>query len=116
MFGKSVTDLQKNVYVGRNSVNGTLNYVSNYTGFSSKPEEQSGNYLALHCTVPEAPDATIAVEVVGGTSGPVTLTDDGLIVDRIANTKQKIRVVASKEGYDSVTRTFSLTELNLASE
>ena len=114
LFGKTVNDLQSNITVSGSAITGDLKYVSDYTGFSSKVEEQSGNYLALHCTVPGVDDATITVEVVGGTSGPVTLTDDGLIVDRIANTNQKIKVVASKEGCTPVTKTFNLTGLNLA--
>ena len=114
LFGKTVNDLQSNITVSGSAITGDLKYVSDYTGFSSKVEEQSGNYLALHCTVPGVDDATITVEVVGGTSGPVTLTDDGLIVDRIANTNQKIKVVASKEGFTPVTKTFNLTGLNLA--
>lgn len=113
LFGKTVDELQSGVSVGTNAITGTLLYVDDYTGFSSKVEEQSGNYLALHCSVPLASDATITVEVIGGTSGPATLDDDGLIVDRIANTSQKIKVVASKTGYESVTKTFNLTGLTL---
>ena len=115
LFGKTVSDLQEDIIVSGSAITGTLKYVSDYTGFSSKPEEQSGNYLAIHCTVPQATDATITVEVVGGTSGPTRLGDDGIIVDKIANTSQKIKVVASKTGYTSVTKTYSLTGLTLAS-
>ena len=76
---------------------------------------QSGNYIAIHNTVPDTTGATITVEVVGGTSGPRTLDSDGIIVLRIANTSQKIKVVASKDGLATVTKTFSLTGLTLAS-
>lgn len=116
LFGKTVTDLQENVVVGRNDITGTLKYVTGYTGFSSKPEEQSGNYLVIRSEVPDAEDATITVEVVGGTKGPVTLDSDGIMVARIANKQQKIRVVASLDGYDFYTRTFVLSGLTLASE
>lgn len=115
LFGKVVSDLQSDVSVGASGITGTLKYVSNYTGFSSKTSEQSGNYLAIHCTVPDTTGATITVEVVGGTSGPSTLDADGIIVDKIANRNQKIRVVASKEGFASVTKTFTLTGLTLQS-
>lgn len=116
LFGKTVTDLQENVVVGRNDITGTLKYVTGYTGFSNKPEEQSGNYLVIRSEVPDAEDATITVEVVGGTKGPVTLDPDGIMVARIANKQQKIRVVASLDGYESYTRTFVLSGLTLASE
>lgn len=116
LFGKTVTDLQENVVVGRNDITGTLKYVTGYTGFSNKPEEQSGNYLVIRSEVPDAEDATITVEVVGGTKGPVTLDSDGIMVARIANKQQKIRVVASLDGYEPYTRTFVLSGLTLASE
>ncbi len=116
LFGKSVTELQSNVAINGSSITGTLNYVTGYTGFSSKVEEQSGNYLVTHSSVPGVDGVTITVEVVGGTSGPSTLDADGLIVDRITSTTQKIRVKASKDGYATVTKTFDLTGLTLASE
>lgn len=116
LFGKVVSDLQSNVSVGASGITGTLKYVSNYTGFSSKTSEQSGNYLAIHCTVPSANDATITVEVVNGTAGERTLEADGLIVLRIADkTTQSIRVKAKKTGLDTVTKTFNLTGLTLES-
>ena len=43
VLGKATSDLQDNVVVGANSITGTLKYVTGYTGFSSKVEEQSGN-------------------------------------------------------------------------
>lgn len=113
MFGKHINDLQSNVAVSGTGVTGTLKYVSDYTGFSSKVEEQSGNYLGLHAEVPEAEDATISVKV----TKPVTLDSDGDIVLRIADkSTQTVTVVASKEGYDSVTKVFSLTGLTVEPE
>lgn len=115
LFGKVVSDLQSNVSVGASGITGTLKYVSGYTGFSSKTSEQSGNYLAIHCTVPSANDATITVEV-NGTAGERTLEADGLIVLRIADkTTQSIRVKAKKTGLNTVTKTFTLTGLTLES-
>ena len=113
LFGKTVNDLQTNVTVGTDAITGTLQYVTDYTGFSSKVEEQSGNYLAIHCAVPEADDAEITVELVGGTSGPRKLDADGLIVLLIRNTNQSVKVVTTKAGFDSVTKTFALTGLTL---
>lgn len=87
-----------------------MKYVDDYTGFSSIVEEQSGNYLALHAEVPELPEATISVKV----TNPVTLDADGDVVLRIADkSTQTVTVVASADGYDSVTKVFSLTGLNV---
>lgn len=115
LFGKTVTDLQENITVSGSAISGTLKYVSDYTNFSSDVSQQSGNYLVTHWSVPGVSGVTITVEVVGGTAGARTLEADGLIVDRIASTFQKLRAVASKEGYASVTKTFTLTGLTLAS-
>jgi hypothetical protein len=115
LFGKVVGDLQTGVTVSSDGISGTLKSVSDYTGFSSDVSMQSGHYLAIHCAVPDMADATITVEIVNGFSGPRTLDTDGLIVLRIADKDtQSIRVVASKEGFAPVTRTFSLSELTLA--
>lgn len=110
LLGKSVTDLQQNVKIGASAITGTSKYVTGYTGFSSKPEEQEGNYLAIHCAAPEAD--RITVELVGGTKGPVTLDSDGLIIELLKNTSQKIKVVAYK-GNLTEEKVFSLSGLVL---
>lgn len=117
LFGKVVSDLQSNVSVGTNSITGTLKYVSDYTGFSSKTAEQSGNYLAIHCTVPGTTPDEITVTVNQGTAGERRLDSDGLIVLRIADKdQQSITVKAKKTGLETVTKTFTLTGLTLQSE
>ena len=95
LFGKSVTDLQENVKIVENrKVSGTLKYVTGYTGFSSKPEEQQGNYLALHAKADEG--AVITAEYIGGTSTDVvTLDEDGILVTRVVNATG-IRFTATK--------------------
>ena len=109
LFGKTAADLQTGVSVGDDAITGTLKYVDDYTGFSSKVEEQSGNYLALHAET-DVPDATISVKV----TNPVTLDADGDVVLRIADkSTQTVTVVASKEGYTSTTKVFSLTGLEV---
>lgn len=116
LFGKTVSDLQTNVSVGTSGITGTLKYVSDYTGFSSDVSLQSGNYLAIHCAVPNVSGAEITVEVVNGTAGERTLDADGLIVLRITNkTTQSVRVKAKKAGLDTYTKTFTLTGLTLQS-
>ena len=103
--------MQTGVSVGNAAITGTLHHVTDYTGFSSNVEQQSGHYLALHATA-EGADA-ITVELVGGVSGPVTLDEDGIIVLLIADTStQSVRVVATK-GANSEALTYSLTGVTL---
>lgn len=100
--------MQSNIEIGEDSITGTLKWVENYTGFSDDPALQSGNYIALHASVPEFEDAEITVTV----TDPVVLGDDGLAVLRIADKDtQTITVTATVEGYDDVTREFTLDEL-----
>ena len=115
LLGKYVTDLQEDIEIDseEGKIEGTLKYVTGYTGFSGAAAEQSGNYLALHCeALPEADNIT--VELLGGTVGhPATLDDDGLIVIRITDPEtQKICVTAWKDGA-SVVQTYDLSGLTL---
>lgn len=115
LFGKTVSDLQSNVRIGANAITGTLKYVDDYTGFSSKTEEQSGNYLVIHAV--DANADSVTVEVVGGTSGPRTLDSDGLIVLRIANKNtQSIQVKSYKNGVAKDVKNYSLTGLVLEAQ
>ena len=110
LFGKTVGDLQENVVVGEDGITGILKYVGDYSGFSSKPEETSGNYLVLHCEVPEVSGATITVTV----TKPTTLDTDGIVVLRIADKDtQTVTVRATKTGYEPVVKTFTLTGLTV---
>lgn len=116
-YGKTGNDLQTNVNVSRTAVTGTLKYVTGYTGFNSaEPIEQEGNYLALDfSTDMDAAGATVTVELVGGTKGPVQLThpDDMFCVFRVTNKDtQNIRVKATKDGATS-TRELDLSGLVL---
>lgn len=116
LFGKSASDLEENIVVGTSGITGTLKYVDDYSS-AFGGDLASGHYLALHYSTPGVEGATITVEVVNGTSGPVTLDPDGLHIARIADkSTQTIRVVASKEGYESVTKVYSLTGLTLNAE
>ncbi len=110
LFGKSVTDLQSGIVIGDDAITGTLNYVDDYTGFSSDTSLQAGNFIVIHAAVPGASDATVTVQV----TNPVTLDSDGIAVLRIADkNSQTITVVASKSGYESVTKVFSLSGLTV---
>ena len=48
LLGKVIGDLQKDYGVSAGKIIATLKYVTGYTGFSSDPELQEGNYLAFH--------------------------------------------------------------------
>ena len=94
--------------IENNAISGTLKYVDDYTGFSGDVSLQSGNYIALHFSVPEVDDVTITVTV----TNPVVLDEDGIAVLRIADkSSQTITVVASKDGYESVTKVLTLSGL-----
>ena len=107
LWGYDVDDLQENVTVGATAITGTLHYIDDYsTAFG--PGEDSGNYLAIHASVPGVDDVTITVTV----TNPSVLDEDGICVCRIADkSTQTIAVVASKDGYDDVAKTYSLTGL-----
>lgn len=112
LLGKTVDDLQEDIQIGARSISGTLKYVDDYSSAGYAGDEVSGNFMVLHCEVPEEEDVTITVEVVGGAHGPQTLDADGLVIARIANkSSQTIKVVASKEGYESVVKTYRLNGL-----
>ena len=108
LLGKTAAELQSAVRINElNEIRGTLKYVKNYSGFDTGAE---GNFLALKFGVET--DSTSTVEIVGGTSGPVTLGEDNLWVGKIANKNQTIRVVSSKDGYTS-TKIYSLKYITL---
>lgn len=112
LFGLTVSDLQSNVAISGNAITGTLHYIDDYsTAFSG--DEAEGNYLAIHASVPDVDDVTITVKV----TNPVTLDADGICVCRIRDkSTQTITVVASKEGYASVTKVYTLSGLTCETE
>lgn len=112
LLGKELDDLQSGVSVGGSDITGTLKYVTGYTGFSGDPAEQQGNYLVLHIDT-DVEGATIQAELIGGKHGPVTLDSDRTLITRISNKSQKIKITASKEGYPTVSKTYTLAGLKL---
>ena len=107
LFGKVIGDLQSGITIGDDGITGTLKYVSDYTGFSGDASLQSGNFLVLHSTT-NHDGATITVTV----TNPVTLDDDGIVVLRVADKDtQTVTISVSKEGYETVTKAYSLSGL-----
>lgn len=106
--------MQTGIAVNDTNLQGTLKYVTGYTGFSGDPSLQSGNFLALKMTATDG--ATTTVELLGGESGPVTLDEDMNVVLRIADQfEQSVKVVTTK-GNASVTKVFALNDLVCLSE
>ena len=112
LLGKAVTDLQEDITVSNYAITGSLKYVTDYTGFSGKTAERSGNYLALYVDVPDVEGVTYVAHLLNGFSGPVTLDSDQVIVFRIADAKtQRVAITASKEGCRAVTKVYTLDQL-----
>ena len=118
VLGKLVSELQSSdVTVGDSEITGTLHYVTGYTGFhGSDPLEQEGNFLALKINATTAEDVTTAVELVGGTKGPVTLDSDMNIVLHIQNKNTESVKVTVTKGDESETKTYGLSGLTLEPE
>lgn len=75
LFGKKAEDLQ-DVELVDGCIVGTLNYVKDYTGFSSKPEEQHGHYIAVRVLSCVEGDCYCQM----GNGKEVKLDSDGIIV------------------------------------
>jgi len=92
----------------KTKIEGKLLYVDDYTGFSGDPDLQKGNFLVFHAAVPGEDGVTITA-TMDNTS---TLDADGIGVFRVRDkSSQTLTIVASKEGYDSVTKVYSLSDL-----
>lgn len=115
LLGKTTEELQQDVVIRESDIGGVLKYVTNYTGFSSKPAEQKGNYLALKFTT-TPPTADTTVELVGGVSGARKLDSDGTIVLRVTDPQTQSVKVVSTVGDDSVTKVYKLNNLVLLPE
>lgn len=113
LLGLSISDLQDNIAIGGDYITGTLKHVTGYTGYSGDSGEQSGNFIALHASVPELPGATITA-ALNITS---TLDEDGIMIGRVANkATQKITFTASAPGFASVSKVYSLKRLTCQAE
>lgn len=112
LLGKSVTDLQSDIAIGKGAITGTLKYVTGYTGFSGDTKEQSGHYLATHCTVAEG--TTVTAELVGGAIGhAVTLDADGILISRLDDSDMVLVFKSYVDGVLQNTQTFDLSGLAL---
>lgn len=92
LLGKKASDLQEGVFVVDGKVFGTLKYVTGYTGFSGRADEQKGYYLALHY---ECEDAD-SIKVNG-----VTLDSDGIhiLIMKKKGGNIKVEVIKDSDSY-----------------
>ena len=116
VLGKGISALQTNVAGVPDAANsktikvtGSTNYITDWAEYSSKEEEQSGNYVALKLTADPA-DATIKV-TNPETTRTVTL-DDGILVTRIENLgEDKILTVEVADGENKGAYTLDFSEV-----
>ena len=92
LLGKKASDLQEGVFIVDGKVFGTLKYVTGYTGFSGRADEQEGYYLALHY---ECEDAD-SIKING-----VTLDEDGLhiLIMKKKGGNIKVEVIKDSDSY-----------------
>jgi len=91
VFGKTPDELQKDVKIVGNKIQGTLNYIEGWTEFSSKPEEQDGYFVMIQSNLPEGEKVYMSI----GAKSDVEL-DDGIMVLRIINGKS-VKLTAKKD-------------------
>lgn len=116
MLGKAVSTLQSNVAISDSKVvSGNLEYITDYTGFSSDPALQSGNFIALHWSNPEARVTSLKVGIVPSSIGAdlvecINDTDRNGVFRVTDPATQKIRIVQS-DGTTTRTDDYLLTNV-----
>ncbi len=110
VLGKLVSDVQQNVFVNDNSIQGTLKYVSNWTGYSADPEENSGYFVVLKYEASEG--STTTIQTIGGYTDDrvIALDQDMQSVTRFKDNKQKLKVVTTLNG-ETITKILSFSGL-----
>ena len=111
---KTVQDLCENLSIEGDNITGSLKYVQEWKEFSSKSDEQTGNYLPLYFEEAKGQaKGTIKCELKGTgvkLKKPVAVDEkDGLIVFQIHNKDNTVEITS--EGKE--TRILKLTELEL---
>lgn len=106
LFGKHTDDLESDISVSGNVIYGTSKYVTGYTDFSSDPEQQSGNYLAIKV---EGDADRVRVKIDPSYAGLDwrVLDADRTIVLRIHDNNQKV-YVEKKTGNEIVVDEYGL--------
>jgi len=108
VLGETVSDLQTGISISNGTVSGTLKYVTGFTGYSSDPDLQSGNFLALK--VESETGATVKVRMG---ENEKTLDEDMNFVARITDKDTQTITVTTTIGVHSNSVTLALTGLTL---
>lgn len=89
---KAVSELQSGVAIDSyNVINGTLHHVEDFKEFNqSDPDEQKGNFCALHFAGDGTPIICKTSEGKGKTE--VTLDEDGILVFKVDSTSETLTV------------------------
>ena len=114
---KTVQDLCENVNLDGNNVTGALNHIEGWKEFSSKSDENTGNFLPLYFEEAKGQaKGTVKCEIKGTgvkLKKPVAVDEkDGLIVFQVHDKDNTIEITS--EGKE--TRTLNLTGLELKTE
>ena len=116
-YGKAVNTLQNGIYINEHSIQGELSYISNWTDYSSDPQANTGNFLAINIAATSG--AKNYIRTIGGLSDAdwVYFGDDDYCVVRIKSNNQKIllkSVINEGESNEEVVeRTLSCSGLKL---
>ena len=114
---KTVNDLIENLALDGDTPTGALKYVENWIEFSSKSDENTGNFLPLYIEEAKGlPKGTIKCELKGTgakTKKPVAVDEkDGLIVFQVHDKDNTIEITS--EGKE--TKILTLNEVDLKTE
>ncbi|MCR5501778.1 MAG: Ig-like domain-containing protein [Lachnospiraceae bacterium] len=102
LLGKSPSDLQCDMVIDSTSISGSLNYVYDYTGFSSILNEQHGNYLALDVDIPYGQKLEYGTKADALYTTSKTAAETGDLLDRelIIIVKDTTKPLILKVTYD----------------
>ena len=111
-FGVQVSDVQSDIAVYGNSINGTSKYVEEVTTFDMS---KGHNFLILHITADNATKIEACMDPTQG-SGLVELDETGVVLFQLKPDKsQTVKIVATGEG-GTTTRNLTIANLTLNEE
>ena len=119
MGEKTVQDLCSNLHIEGDNPTGTLNYIENWIEFSSKEDEQTGNYLPLYFEEAKGQEkGTIKCKLKGTgvkIKEPIDVDPvDGLIVIQVHDKDNTIEI--TQNGKETKTLVLKKLELKKAEE
>ena len=103
--------------LNNNITSASLKYVTDYTGFSSDPALQEGNFIALHWSDPQEGVTSLKVGIVPSSIGmePVECIDDpdrnGVF--RVTDPQNQVVKIIQSDGENTFTQEISLKNVRL---